>query len=147
MRANIYLIPILYLTATVTIILPNYVDGYENLLSQMSYENSFFESIGTLFLFGGFLYGTYNLFRYKFTGIDKNLIIIFSAILFVASMEEISWGQQIFNFPSSKYFLEYNLQEETNLHNLISGNLFSSIIYSIVYITLIFIPLAVKLYS
>ncbi len=52
----------------------------------MSYENSFFESIGTLFLFGGFLYGTYNLFRYKFTGIDKNLIIIFSAILFVASM-------------------------------------------------------------
>ncbi len=35
------------------------------------------ESIGTLFLFGGFLYGTYNLFRYKFTGIDQNLIIIF----------------------------------------------------------------------
>jgi len=41
MRAIYILITILYLTATVTIILTNYVDGYENLLSQMSYENSF----------------------------------------------------------------------------------------------------------
>ncbi len=61
-------------------------------------------------------------------------------------MEEISWGQQIFHFPTSKYFLEYNLQEETNLHNLIDGNLFSSIIYSSIYIFLIFLPLIVKLF-
>jgi len=56
--------------------------------------------------------------------------------IFLASMEEISWGQHIFHFPSSRYFLENNLQEETNLHNLIDGNIFSSIIYSTIYIFL-----------
>jgi len=136
----------LYLIAILTVALTAHVKGYENFLSQMSYENSFFETIGTIALFIGFLYGVYALIKYRFDTTTKIVVIISTTLFFLASMEEISWGQQIFHFPSSKYFLEHNLQEETNLHNLIDGNIFSSIIYSSIYTFLIFIPLIVKLF-
>lgn len=47
--------------------------------------------------------------------------ILASMVIFVIGMEEISWGQRIFNIESSDYFLENNSQEETNLHNLNTG--------------------------
>jgi len=36
-------------------------------------------------------------------------------------MEEISWGQRVFNFESPDYFKTHNLQSETNLHNFLTG--------------------------
>lgn len=42
---------------------------------------------------------------------------------FFAAGEEISWGQRIFNIASSDYFLEKNLQQEINLHNLVVGGI------------------------
>lgn len=44
---------------------------------------------------------------------------IFTTILliFVAG-EEISWGQRIFNVESNEFFLNNNIQNETNLHNM-----------------------------
>jgi hypothetical protein len=45
----------------------------------------------------------------------------FSFILCLAwltfALEEISWGQRIFDFDSPQFFMTYNLQYETNLHN------------------------------
>lgn len=41
--------------------------------------------------------------------------------LFVAG-EEISWGQRIFGWASGDYFVENNVQGETNLHNLVIGD-------------------------
>lgn len=35
--------------------------------------------------------------------------------------EEISWGQRLFNIESGGFFAQYNLQGETNLHNLMLG--------------------------
>ena len=37
--------------------------------------------------------------------------------LFFIAMEEISWGQGIFNVPTPKFFLNYNYQKEMNIHN------------------------------
>jgi tetratricopeptide repeat protein len=37
------------------------------------------------------------------------------------SLEEISWGQRIFNFDSPDFFKQHNLQSETNLHNFLTG--------------------------
>jgi len=139
-------VALLYLSAILTVYLSAHFESYKTLLAQMSYENSFFESVGTIFLFIGFLYGVYALAKYRFEGLNRVIILIFTVLFFIASMEEISWGQQIFHFPTSKYFLEHNLQEETNLHNLIDGNLFSSVIYSSIYIFLIFLPLIIKLF-
>jgi hypothetical protein len=62
-------------------------------------------------------------------------------------MEEISWGQHLFHFQSSNYFLERNLQQETNFHNLIEANIFSSIIYTTIYIMFVFIPLLYKIFN
>jgi len=139
------LVPVLYLISLWTIFTTAHIKGYEFLLKQMSHEDSFFETVGTLCLFIMFIYGIYALYKYRFNIYEKSIIVIFAILALIAGMEEISWGQQIFHFPSSTYFLEHNLQEETNLHNLIDANLFSSILYSSIYIFLIFIPLLFKI--
>ncbi len=38
--------------------------------------------------------------------------------LVVVAMEEISWGQRVFGWTTPRFFVETNLHEETNLHNL-----------------------------
>lgn len=47
--------------------------------------------------------------------------IFLSAASFYTSMEEISWGQRIFNITPPELFLKHNLQRETNIHNFITG--------------------------
>lgn len=45
------------------------------------------------------------------------------AVLFVfGAGEELSWGQRLFEIKSPGFFLERNAQQETNLHNLMVGN-------------------------
>ncbi len=44
-----------------------------------------------------------------------------AAVCFYAFMEEISWGQRIFDIESPDFFKRYNLQRETNVHNLLVG--------------------------
>jgi len=41
-----------------------------------------------------------------------------SAGVFVIGMEEMSWGQMIFNWDSPALFDQYNIQHETGIHNL-----------------------------
>ena len=45
-----------------------------------------------------------------------NLLIMLFCLFVVA--EELSWFQRIFSNPSGSFFQDYNLQGETNLHNL-----------------------------
>ncbi|MAF83793.1 MAG: hypothetical protein QGH93_10435 [Gammaproteobacteria bacterium] len=42
--------------------------------------------------------------------------------LFVA-LEEISWGQRLFGYRPPEYFLQFNYQQEFNLHNVIATSL------------------------
>ncbi len=42
---------------------------------------------------------------------------------FLVAMEEISWGQRLFNFTPPEYFLADNFQQELNVHNIIAGDL------------------------
>jgi len=44
-------------------------------------------------------------------------------LFFFAAGEEISWGQRIFGIETPEYFMEKNLQQETNLHNLVIGDI------------------------
>lgn len=47
---------------------------------------------------------------------------LFYGIVFIFGMgEEISWGQRIFGWETDGYFAENNVQNETNLHNLLVG--------------------------
>ncbi|MFQ5635680.1 MAG: hypothetical protein ACE5G3_10180, partial [Gammaproteobacteria bacterium] len=47
--------------------------------------------------------------------------VVLATALFYTVMEEISWGQRIFGFESPDVFRRYNLQRETNLHNILVG--------------------------
>lgn len=42
---------------------------------------------------------------------------------FLVAMEEISWGQRLFNFTPPEYFLADNFQQELNVHNIIASDL------------------------
>lgn len=45
-------------------------------------------------------------------------LILFSALVFI-SLEEISWGQRIFNIELPTYFEKHNFQKEISIHNLL----------------------------
>jgi hypothetical protein len=45
-----------------------------------------------------------------------------------AAGEEISWGQRLFGFETPETMKSINLQRETNLHNLMPGELFNGLI-------------------
>lgn len=47
-----------------------------------------------------------------------SVLVFLSLVLFVMAGEEISWGQRIFEWQTTGYFSEHNVQGETNLHNL-----------------------------
>lgn len=140
---------LLYLSALLTILLTASVESYHNLLEMMTQENGFFETLTVLLLLIISIYGWVSIVRsrHAFNRMVQIVIIGFSLLTFLAAMEEISWGQNLFHFQSSDYFLRQNLQQETNLHNLMDANLFSSIIYSCIYMLLVFIPLLYKLFK
>lgn len=138
---------VLYGTALSTVMLTYQFAGYEGFLKTMSEENGFFESISVFLLLTIVFIGIKTLTKADKI-FDKWILIcigIFSILSFLAAMEEISWGQHLFHFASTEYFKIQNLQGETNLHNLMNANLFSSILYASVYTFLVFVPLFIKL--
>ncbi|WP_138933084.1 hypothetical protein [Roseovarius arcticus] len=50
------------------------------------------------------------------------LTALYALMFFMAAGEEISWGQRIFGWESSEFFQQNNKQDETNLHNLMVGD-------------------------
>jgi hypothetical protein len=72
---------------------------------------------------------------------------VLAFLFFFAAGDEISWGQRILNLESGEFFMKYNKQEETNIHNLvIAGKSLNMIIFSrLVIITLLFYFVALPL--
>ena len=60
-------------------------------------------------------------------------------VLFVMGMEEISWGQRVFQWQTSAYFTKHNVQGETNLHNL-NTQLFQNVLFFGGFILLAVLP-------
>lgn len=48
----------------------------------------------------------------------NSFFLLLGLFFFICFGEEISWGQRLFDFHSSKWFIAHNIQKETNLHNL-----------------------------
>ena len=53
------------------------------------------------------------------------IIYLYLLCILYFFLEEISWGQHIFKWESSNFFLTYNNQGETNIHNI--SNLFDQL--------------------
>lgn len=145
-KSIIFISVFLYLSAFFTVFASALIKGYENFLSIATKENGFFESISALLLFIMAIYGF--VWIYKNSSVKRWLLIcvgLFSFLCLIASLEEISWGQHIFHFSSGEYFKTHNNQHETNMHNLIPSEIFSSIIYFAVYTFYVFMPLFLRL--
>lgn len=71
----------------------------------------------------------------------------FVLIFLFGAGEEVSWGQRIFNWESSEYFVQNNAQQETNLHNMMVGEtkinklIFTQILISVLVIYLLILPI------
>lgn len=60
--------------------------------------------------------------------IGATLLGVLVIVLFVMGMEEISWGQRVFQWQTTAYFTKHNVQGETNLHNL-NTQLFQNVLF------------------
>lgn len=87
-------------------------------------EDALFENLGAFFLclasvlfaISFFLSSGQHLGRFQ---TKKNYFYLLLAIMFLFGCgEEISWGQRIIGWETPDLMQEYNLQEETNIHNL-----------------------------
>jgi hypothetical protein len=50
-------------------------------------------------------------------------LLALSAFCGFIAMEEISWGQRVVGYRPPEYFLEFNFQQELNLHNIVATDL------------------------
>lgn len=76
------------------------------------------------------------LFRNKKTFI---VALLMSLGFFIIGMEEISWGQRVFNIESGQFFLDNNDQDEINFHNL-HTDLTMALFYIVTFLAFVIIP-------
>ena len=61
-------------------------------------------------------------------------VALFMLISFLALGEELSWGQHFFQYQTPKSLVEFNTQQEFNIHNLNLGKMLDIPPESIFYI-------------
>ncbi|WP_372920701.1 hypothetical protein [Roseovarius sp.] len=89
---------------------------------------------------------TVSMARFGRYGSAAFLALYALAFLFGAG-EEISWGQRIFGWQTTEFFMEHNRQLETNIHNIAVGEsqlaktLFGSILTTVILLYLVVLPL------
>lgn len=82
-------------------------------------EDGVFEYLTSLFYILSFVLFLFSVSKFNTLYINTYIIILALACFFVG-MEEISWGQRIFNIETPESYKQLNYQEEFNVHNLIS---------------------------
>ncbi len=92
----------------------------EYVYERMVMEDGWIENLTVVVLLTCSFISFYRLFKWgKGKGNIWKLITLFLAIGFLfGAGEELSWGQRIFDIESGEFFMDKNLQGETNLHNL-----------------------------
>ncbi|MGF1625492.1 MAG: hypothetical protein ACFCVH_11465 [Alphaproteobacteria bacterium] len=53
----------------------------------------------------------------------RPLFVLFGVVALFVTGEEISWGQHYFGWATPEWMAEINVQQETNLHNMLHGAL------------------------
>ena len=136
------LILILFLLATGFFLFYTDLQGFENFLEE--------DGIAEWLTVAGLLLGTIVCF-YRLVKLlhKKSKWFLFVTLglglfLFFAAGEEISWGQRLFGVETPAYFKQHNSQQETNLHNLVLGEVkINKLVFSFILIGLLAIFLSV----
>ena len=80
-------------------------------------------------------------------------LTLMALILFFGFGEEVSWGQRIFGIISPDFFVENNLQNETNIHNLklygikLNQWIFTYLLVGLCTVYFLALPLVVRFYT
>ncbi len=98
------------------IILPNKGPAFKSYLRTIS-EGSIVEWASFIILIASSLLLLKAAIRWENSG-ARWLLFTGAAGIFIIGMEEMSWGQMIFNWETPELFNDYNVQHETGLHNL-----------------------------
>jgi hypothetical protein len=87
-------------------------------------KEGFMEDYTTLlYVFAGLVVfiSAFRIKRHFFSSLERKTIFILLFLLLVLLVflfgEEVSWGQNVFDFKSPGIFQEYNYQQEVNVHN------------------------------
>lgn len=117
-------------------------DGYSTLLRESTVENSLYEtgSVLALVLLAG-LAAVVSCKSLTLFPWEQWLLRGLALLAIVGAGEEISWGQQWLDFASGDFFRTHNLQEETNVHNLVPATIFSAVINVTIYGVFVALPL------
>ena len=116
LKLMLSLFPIVFVICTV-LVKSNYPDWY---MALMAREDSLIEWLTFICYFIVFIVS----FSISITFYRRNstpfffIYMLLSIGSFFIAMEEISWGQRIFNVSSSEFFIEYNYQKEISIHNI-----------------------------
>lgn len=153
--------PLFYYYAVVSLTLFIGVFSFQyinpNILGFILKEDGPSEWMGFFILFYGSLIAIYLLYK-KFEA-EKKLDLTYTVLglltlaMIFAAMEEISYGQRIFNWSSGEFFQSNNAQKETNLHNMVVNGvklnklIFGKILFLAILTHNIIFPLMVKKYE
>lgn len=70
---------------------------------------------------------------------------LFGILAVMAGLEEMSWGQHVIGFATPEFLAGRNIQNESNLHNLIDSEIFGALVHVPVYAFFVFPALLVSL--
>ena len=121
-----------HIITSILIISVNFLyTDYNNLYIYLIKEDGIIEYSTAFFLLFSSIYLINALNKNKNKNQYKFGLLLFSVAFFFGFGEEISWGQRIFDIESPFFFSENNLQNETNIHNLmIAGIEFNKWIFT-----------------
>ncbi len=114
-------------------------------INSLTREDGLIENLSAGFLFLASAIMLISFFKFHSSNKSKKintakwLFLALTAVFFILGMEEISWMQRILNIESSGYFLEYNWQQETNIHNF-NSTITNDLYYLGAFILLVLAP-------
>jgi hypothetical protein len=139
------------IVATAIVVAVTYhVPEQRELLRDLTREGSLYESATAVVLALSAVYvlsvlarrNTYALARWQ-----RRFLVLIGALLVLAALEEISWGQHLFGFDPPEFFVRHNRQRELNLHNLVRFATLSRPFIGALLVFFIVMPLYDKLRS
>jgi hypothetical protein len=69
-----------------------------------------------------------------------------AALLVIAALEELSWGQHLLGFATPSWLAGRNFQGEANLHNLVDSEIFSALLLVPIHLAFVVVPILLALW-
>ncbi|MCG2461187.1 hypothetical protein K8352_10545 [Flavobacteriaceae bacterium F89] len=112
---------------------------YKEIFAFLFFEDGLFENATAVFFILAFVFFLAIAVKSSIKNNHTRFVVILLALFsFFVGMEEISWGQRLFNIETPEYLQERNYQEELTVHNLISARYYTYLYFVISVCFLIF---------